>query len=67
MSIPQQYTEKTSPKTETSQIYENNETYKQTLMPAKKNTGWLWVIWIILLILVGAGVGAAVYFFVLEP
>lgn len=67
VTIPQQYTEKTSPKTETSQIYENNETYKQTLMPAKKNTGWLWVIWIILLILVGAGVGAAVYFFVLEP
>lgn len=67
MSIPQQYTEKTSPKTETSQIYENNETYKQTLMPAKKKAGWLWVIWIVLLILIGAGVGAAVYFFVLEP
>lgn len=67
VAIPQQYTEKTSPKAETSPIYENNETYKQTLMPAKKKAGWLWVIWIILLILIGAGVGAAVYFFVLGP
>lgn len=67
VAIPQQYVEKTNPKTETSPIYENNETYKQTLMPAKKKAGWLWVVWIILLILIGAGVGAAVYFFVLEP
>lgn len=65
--VPNQYVEKTNPKSESSPIYENNETYKQTLMPAKKKAGWLWVIWILLLILIGAGVGAAVYFFVLEP
>lgn len=65
--LPKQYVESASPKSESNPIYDNKETYKQTLMPAKKKAGWLWVVWILLLILIGAGVGAAVYFFVLEP
>lgn len=33
----------------------------------KKKSGWLTVIWIVLVILVGAGVGAAVYYFIIKP
>lgn len=31
----------------------------------KKKSGWLVIVWILLLIIVGAGIGAAVYFFIL--
>lgn len=64
MSVPQQYTKEANPEPAVSQTY-NKDTYKQTLVPAKKKAGWLWVVWILLLILIGAGIGAAVYFFVL--
>ncbi len=63
-SIPQQY--KVQPKVadpSPGAIYDT-ATYHQPLThPAKKKPGWLWVIAIILILILGAASGAAVYFF----
>lgn len=63
-SIPQQY--KVQPKVadpSPGAIYDT-ATYHQPLShPAKKQPGWLWVIAIILILLLGAASGAAVYFY----
>lgn len=63
ISIPPQYKEQpTSGETTSGAIYDT-DTYHQPLShPAKKKSGWLWVVWIILILVVGAGVGAALYF-----
>lgn len=68
-SITQQYVTKPSERDQDqkSPIYDNVETYQKTLVKKGGKAGWLWVLWILLLIIIGAGVGAAVYFFVLEP
>ena len=64
-SIPQQYTEQPSSSDQkTGSIYDTNS-YHKALAPTKKKSGWLWVLWIILLLAIGAGSGAAVYFLVL--
>ena len=64
-SIPQQYTEQpSSGDQKTGSIYDTNS-YHKALAPTKKKSGWLWVLWIVLLLIIGAGSGAAVYFLVL--
>lgn len=66
-SIPNQY--KSEPKTtsddDESDIF-NTDTFSQPLAhPAKRKSGWLTVVVIILLIALGAGLGALVYLYVL--
>ena len=64
-SITQQYTEQPSTGDQkTGSIYDT-KSYHKALAPTKKKSGWLWVLWIFLLLVVGAGSGAAVYFLVL--
>lgn len=63
-SIPQQYTEKPAEQpieTHTAPVFDAHA-FSQ---PPKKKNGWLVVLWITLLILLGAGAGAAIYFYVL--
>lgn len=65
-SITQQYKEQPSTVEQTSGAIYDTESYHQPLVHApKKKSGVLVVVWIAALILVGAGAGAAVYFFVL--
>ncbi len=65
-SIIQQYTEKPSTGDQTTgAIYDTDSYHKAILTPTKKKSGWMIVLWITLLVVVGAGAGAAVYFFVL--
>lgn len=63
-SIPQQYKEEPAAiKPESGSIYDT-DTYHQPLAhPAKKKSGWLVVVWILLILIVGAGAGAAFYLF----
>lgn len=65
-SIPQQYKEQPASGEEPSGAIYDTESYHQPLAhPAKKAHGWLVVLWILGLIILGGGLGAAVYFFVL--
>jgi hypothetical protein len=65
-SITQQYKEQpNSGDSQTSAIYDNAAYNKSLSHPAKKKSGWSWVVWAIILLVVGAAVGAAVYFLVL--
>jgi hypothetical protein len=65
-SITQQYKEQPSSGDQnTGAIYDTDAYHKPLLQPVKKKSGWLWVLWITILLVVGAGVGAAMYFFVL--
>lgn len=61
-SIPQQYTESPSTGDQTNgAVFDTNTYHKPLEHPAKKKSGWLWVIWIVLILLVGAAGGAALY------
>lgn len=65
-SIPQQYQEQPSSGDKNNgAIYDTNAYHKAMISPVKKKSGWTWVIWIVILLVVSAGAGAAVYFFVL--
>ncbi len=65
-SIPQQYTELPSTEEkEIGSIYDTNSYHKAMAPLPKKKSGWMWVIWIALLMIVSVGAGVAVYFFVL--
>lgn len=65
-SITQQYKEQPSTADQPSGAIFDTETYHQPLTHTpKKKSGALVIVWILALILVGAGAGAAVYFFVL--
>ncbi|HMI09205.1 MAG TPA: hypothetical protein VK497_02295 [Candidatus Saccharimonadales bacterium] len=62
-SIAQQYKEEPNtgdPKN--GAIYDTDTYHKPLAHPAQKKSGWLWVIWIVLILLIGAGAGAALYF-----
>lgn len=62
-SIPQQYKEEPSTGDQESGAIYDTETYHQPLAhPAKKKSGWLWILWIVIILILGAGGGAAVYF-----
>lgn len=63
-SIPQQYREEPNTgDSENGAIYDTDAYHQPLRHPAQKKSGWLWVIWIVLILLVGAGGGAALYFF----
>ncbi len=65
-SITQQYKEQPSTGDQpTGAIFDTHAYQKPLAHPAKKKSGWLWVVWTASLIIAGAGAGAAVYFFVL--
>jgi hypothetical protein len=65
-SITQQYTEQPSTASQPSGSIFDTEAYHQPLAhPAKKRSGVLIAVLILALILVGGGIGALVYFFVL--
>jgi len=62
-SIAQQYREEPNTGDKDSGAIYDTDTYHQPLAhPAKKKSGWLWVLWIVLIIVVGAGIGAAAYY-----
>jgi hypothetical protein len=62
-SIPQQYREEPNTGDQASGAIYDTDSYHQPLAhPAKKKSGWMWVIGIIIILLVGAGGGAALYF-----
>jgi len=64
-SISQQYEEKPSTTQESGAIYDT-ESYHQPLpQSAKKHSGVWTIIWILLLVILGAGAGVAFYLFVL--
>ena len=61
-SIPQQYKEEPSSGDQHSGAIYDTDSYHQPLAhPIKKKSGWSWVVWILLILLVGAGSGAALY------
>lgn len=63
ISIPPQYKEQPSTGEQESGAIYDTSTYHQPLAhPAKKKSGWLWVLWIVVILIVGAGAGAALYF-----
>lgn len=65
-SIIQQYQEKESSVSDQSGAIFDTEHYHTPLAhPAKKKTGWLVVLWILILIIIGSGLGVVAYYFVL--
>lgn len=65
-SISQQYAELPSTgDKEIGAIYDTNSYHKAMTPPTKKKSGWMWVIFIALLMIVSVGAGIAVYFFIL--
>ncbi|MDK2898866.1 MAG: hypothetical protein PWQ10_53 [Patescibacteria group bacterium] len=65
-SISQQYKEKPSTGDhDSAAIYDINTYHKAIIKPTKKKSGWLLVLWIFILLIVGAGAGAVVYLWVL--
>ncbi|HEU4716137.1 MAG TPA: hypothetical protein VFS14_04915, partial [Candidatus Saccharimonadales bacterium] len=61
-SIPQQYKEEPSTGDQDNGSIYDTDTYHQPLShPAPKKSGWMWVVWIVLILLVGAGGGALLY------
>lgn len=62
-SIPQQYKEEPSSGDQKNGAIYDTDSYHQPLShPAKKKSGWGWVLWILVILIVGAGGGAALYF-----
>jgi hypothetical protein len=67
VSIPQQYREEPSTGDQTSGSIYDTASYHQPLEhPAQKKSGWLWVIWVLILLILGAGGGALAYFYLLQ-
>ena len=61
-SIPQQYHEEPTSGDEKNGAIYDTDTYHQPLAhPAKKKSGWMVVLWIVVILLVGAGGTAALY------
>lgn len=62
-SIPQQYKEEpNSGDQKNGAIYDTDSYHEPLSHPEKKKSGWGWVLWILVILLVGAGSGAALYF-----
>jgi hypothetical protein len=67
-SITQQYTEQKAKDEEPSGAIFDTESYHQPLsFPHKKKAGVKIVLWVCILLILGVGLGAAGYFFLLEP
>lgn len=66
VSIAQQYKEQPNTGNQsTGAIFDTKEYHKAITHTATKKSGLIWVLWIVLILIIGAGAGAAVYFFVL--
>ena len=64
-SINQQYTEKPSPAIkESTSIYDTSSYNKAVVRKPKKKSGWLMVLWIVLLLIAGVGAGVGFYFYI---
>lgn len=64
VSIPKQYQEKESTGDKTNgSIYDTDHYHKPVAHPAQQKSGWMWVIVVIILIAIGAALGATAYFF----
>jgi hypothetical protein len=64
-SINQQYQEKPSTGEKTSgAIYDTEAYHKALAHPPKKKSGWMWVVWILLIIILGAVIGVLVYMYI---
>lgn len=62
-SIPQQYQEKPSTgETTSGAIYDTDNYHKPVSHPAEQKSGWMWVIVVIALIIIGGLLGAAAYY-----
>lgn len=64
-SITQQYKEQTAPVQESGAMYDTESYHQPLAHPVKKRSGAWVILWIFLLVLLGAGAGAAFYFYVL--
>lgn len=65
-SIVQQYKEQPSATTEkTGSIYDTSVYNKSPKPIDKKSSGWMWILWIIILLIIGIGTGALTYFYIL--
>jgi len=63
-SIPQQYSEQPSSGDEShTPIYDNEAAHQPLAHPTKKKSGWLWVIFIVVILVIGAALGGAAYYF----
>jgi hypothetical protein len=61
-SIPQQYKEEPSTGDQDNGSIYDTDTYHQPLAhPAKKKSDWMWVLWIVLILALGAGGGALLF------
>lgn len=66
-SISQQYKEEPSTGEQTNgAIYDTDSYHKPLEHPAKKKSSWTWIIWIVVLLVIGVGGGAAAYLFLLK-
>lgn len=66
-SIQQQYTEQPSTGDQTTGGIYDTDSYHQPLAhPAKKKSGWMWVIWVVVLLILGAAGGAIAYLYLLK-
>ena len=64
-SITPQYKEQPSSNQETGAMYDTESYHQPVSQPVKKKSGWLTVLWILLLVIIGAGAGFAVFTYVL--
>ncbi len=65
-SITQQYKEQPSTGDQNNgAIYDTDAYHKALVRPANKKSGWMWVLWIVVLLAVGIGGGVVVYNYVL--
>jgi hypothetical protein len=62
-SIPTQYSEQPSTGDAShTPIYDNEATHQPLAHPAKKKKGWLLIVFIVAILAIGGGLGAAAYF-----
>ncbi len=64
-SITQQYTEQKSSATESGAIFDTEAYHQPLAQSVKKKSGWLVIVWIVLLVVLGAAAGGAFYIYVL--
>ena len=64
-SITPQYKEQPSAHQETGAMYDTESYHQAVTAPVKKKSGWFTVLWILLLVIFGAGAGWAVFVYVL--
>lgn len=65
IAITQQYQEKPSTEQESGAIFDTEAYHQPVAAPAKKRSGAWTILWVVLLVLVGAGLGVFGYYFIL--